>query len=65
MQEPVFSYVPGSSILHRLDPRTKVAAVMLLGILTFRIDNFAGIGALFAFFLCPRFTFRTANESVF
>ncbi len=50
MQEPVFSYVPGSSLLHRLDPRTKVAAVMLLGILTFRIENFAGIGALFAFF---------------
>jgi energy-coupling factor transport system permease protein len=50
MQEPVFSYVPGASILHRLDPRTKVAAVMLLGILAFRIENFAGIGALFAFF---------------
>lgn len=50
MQEPVFSYVPGTSILHRLDPRTKVAAVMLLGILTFRIENFAGIGALFVFF---------------
>lgn len=50
MQEPVFSYVPGASILHRLDPRIKVTAVMLLGILTFRIDNFAGIVALFAFF---------------
>jgi energy-coupling factor transport system permease protein len=50
MQEPVFSYVPGVSFLHRLDPRTKIAAVMLLGILTFRVENFAGIAALFAFF---------------
>ena len=50
MQEPVFSYVPGVSFLHRLDPRTKITAVMLLGILTFRIENFAGVAALFAFF---------------
>lgn len=50
MQEPVFSYVPGASLLHRLDPRTKIASVMLFGILTFRIENFAGIGALFVFF---------------
>lgn len=51
MQEPVFSYMPGVSPLHRLDPRTKIAAVMLLGVLTFRTESFAGIGALFAFFL--------------
>jgi len=50
MQEPVFSYVPGVSLLHRLDPRTKIAAVMLLGVLTFRIESFAGIVTLFAFF---------------
>jgi energy-coupling factor transport system permease protein len=50
MQEPVFSYVPGTSFLHRLDPRTKIVAVMLLGILIFRIKTFAGIGILFAFF---------------
>lgn len=50
MQEPVFSYVPGTSLLHRFDPRTKIVAVMLLGVLIFRIENFAGIGALFTFF---------------
>lgn len=50
MQEPVFSYVPGDSFLHTLDPRTKLAAVMLLGILTFRTESFFGIGALFVFF---------------
>jgi energy-coupling factor transport system permease protein len=50
MHEPVFSYVPGVSPLHKLDPRTKILVVMLLGILTFRIENFKGIGALFIFF---------------
>jgi len=51
MQEPVFSYVPGRSFLHTLDPRTKLAAVMLLGILTFRTESFFGIGILFTFFI--------------
>ena len=50
MHEPVFSYVPGISPLHKLDPRTKIVVVMLLGILAFRIENFAGIGALFMLF---------------
>ena len=51
MQEPVFSYVPGASFLHTLDPRTKLTAVMLLGILAFRTESCFGIGILFAFFL--------------
>ncbi len=46
MHEPVFSYVPGVSPLHKLDPRTKIVVVMLLGILAFRIENFVGIVAL-------------------
>lgn len=50
MQEPVFSYVPGVSPLHKLDPRTKIVAVMLFGILTFRMENFEGIGTLFVIF---------------
>lgn len=50
MHEPVFSYVPGISLLHKLDPRTKIVVVMLLGILAFRIENFMGIGALFMLF---------------
>jgi energy-coupling factor transport system permease protein len=51
MQEPVFSYVPGESFLHKLDPRTKLAAVMLLGILAFRAESFLEIGTLFTFFI--------------
>jgi len=50
MQEPVFSYVPGVSPLHKLDPRTKIVAVMLLGILAFRMENFESIGTLFVLF---------------
>lgn len=51
MQEPVFSYVPGKSYLHTLDPRTKLASVMLLGVLAFRTESFFGIGILFTFFI--------------
>jgi energy-coupling factor transport system permease protein len=50
MQEPVFSYVPGVSVFHKLDPRTKIAAVMLLGILVLRIESFEEIVALFVLF---------------
>jgi energy-coupling factor transport system permease protein len=50
MHEPVFSFVPGTSPLHKLDPRTKIVVVMLLGILAFRIENFSGITALFILF---------------
>jgi energy-coupling factor transport system permease protein len=69
MREPVFSYVPGVSPLHKLDPRTKIIVIMLLGILVFRIENFVGIGALFTLFftlsllsrLPMRILFRTVR----
>ncbi|MGB9928553.1 MAG: energy-coupling factor transporter transmembrane component T family protein [Methanosarcina sp.] len=51
MQEPVFSYVPGTSILHKLDPRTKIVSVMLLGILIFQVESFTGIGVIFLLFI--------------
>lgn len=50
MHEPVFSYVPGTSLVHKLDPRTKIVVVMLLGILAFRIEDLAGIGIMFMLF---------------
>ncbi len=58
MHEPVFSYLPGVSPLHKLDPRTKIVAVMLLEILAFRIENFVGIVALFMFFFALTFLAR-------
>ncbi|WP_440956875.1 energy-coupling factor transporter transmembrane component T family protein [Methanosarcina sp. Mfa9] len=51
MPETAFNYVYGDSLLHRLDPRTKLAAVMCLSILVFREESFAGMGLLIAFFL--------------
>lgn len=50
MHEPVFSYMPGISLIHKLDPRIKIVVLMLLGILAFRIESFLGIGALFMLF---------------
>lgn len=51
MYETAFNYVYGNSLLHRLDPRTKLGAVMCLSILIFREGSFAGMGLLIAFFL--------------
>jgi energy-coupling factor transport system permease protein len=51
MPETAFNYVYGDSLLHRLDPRTKLAAVMCLSILVFREESFAGMGLLITFFL--------------
>jgi energy-coupling factor transport system permease protein len=51
MKEPIFSYMPGTSFLHGLDPRTKLVAVMFLGALSFKAENFMCIVALFLLFL--------------
>lgn len=51
MADLAFNYVPGDSLLHRLDPRTKLISVMLLSILVFREESFAGMGLFIAFFL--------------
>ncbi len=37
-------YVPGSSFVHRLDPRTKILGALLLIILLFLVGSFAGYG---------------------
>lgn len=49
-----FSYIPGNSLLHRLDPRTKIIAIMLSSILIFRAVSFSemfGIGVIFLILL--------------
>ena len=45
-------YFPGDTVIHRMDPRTKILLVMVYIILTFSISNFVGYGllALFIFF---------------
>ena len=45
-----FSYVPGKSLLHKLDPRTKIIGIMLASIFIFRSVNYLemfGIGVVF------------------
>ena len=37
-------YIPGSSIIHRLDPRTKIISTMLLIISLFLVNSFWGYG---------------------
>lgn len=50
MYETAFNYVPGDSLLHRLDPRTKLAGVMLFSILLFREESLIGMGGFAALF---------------
>lgn len=50
MNELFFSYLPGKSILHRLDPRTKLVSVMLLSIVVLRASTFQVLGLLFCLF---------------
>jgi energy-coupling factor transport system permease protein len=44
-------YLPGDSLLHRLDPRTKFLSLLLVMVAVFAIQNLAALGLLFAFFL--------------
>jgi energy-coupling factor transport system permease protein len=49
-----FTYIPGTSLLHRLDPRTKLIGVMLASILIFRSGSFSemlSIGSIFLIIL--------------
>lgn len=39
-------YFPGNSCLHKLDPRTKIIAVLLYMISLFLVNNFWGLGAM-------------------
>ncbi len=55
MPDIMFSYVSGTSFIHRLDPRTKILAVMALSILIFRSATVLHFGAVALLFLilCP------------
>ncbi len=39
-------YLPGNSFLHKLDPRTKIIAVILYMIALFIVNNFVGLGTM-------------------
>ena len=51
MDEILLSYVPGDSFIHRLDPRTKIIAVMTMSFIVFRTATLPELGVLAAFFV--------------
>ena len=66
-------YLPGSSFLHKLDPRTKIIAVVVYMISLFVVNNFWGLGAMLVLSLAIvlisriplRFFFRGIKAIVF
>lgn len=51
-------YFPGDSVIHKMDPRTKILLVLVYIILTFMIDNFVGYAALALFLAFSVFVSR-------
>ncbi len=51
MDELILSYVPGTSPLHKLDPRTKLVALMVTSILVLQIATFPRLGLFAASFV--------------
>ncbi len=66
-------YLPGKSFLHKLDPRTKIIAVVIYMISLFVVNNFWGLGAMLVLSLAVvllsriplRFFFRGIKAIVF
>ncbi|WP_445474275.1 energy-coupling factor transporter transmembrane component T family protein [Methanococcoides methylutens] len=50
MSEILFSYVPGNSFLHSMDPRAKILSVMCLSILIFNVSMLSHLFALAVLF---------------
>lgn len=55
MHEFFFNYVPGNSPIHKLDPRTKLIAVMVVSIFIFNAQTFFEFGIIAGFFLLIAF----------
>ena len=51
-------YFPGNSVIHRMDPRTKILLVLVYIVLTFMINNFAGYVVLALFLAAAVFISR-------
>ncbi|MBN2109961.1 MAG: energy-coupling factor transporter transmembrane protein EcfT [Methanosarcinaceae archaeon] len=68
MRSLFFTYIPGSSPLHILDPRTKIVAVMIASIVIFRSSSLTGImcigTVLLILFLISGVSYRVALASV-
>lgn len=44
-------YIPGNSVIHRLDPRSKIISVILFMIIVFFANHWLGYGLLILFVL--------------
>lgn len=55
MYDYFFNYVPGNSLIHKLDPRTKLIAVMVVSIFIFNSETFFELGVVAGFFLLTAF----------
>lgn len=51
MDELILSYIPGTSPLHKLDPRTKLVTLMVTSILVLRTTTFPELGLFAASFI--------------
>ncbi|MDG6243066.1 MAG: energy-coupling factor transporter transmembrane protein EcfT [Methanolobus sp.] len=51
MNDLFFSFIPGDSILHRLDPRTKILGLMLASMFILKVSSFTGMSLLVFVFL--------------
>ncbi|TGC11134.1 energy-coupling factor transporter transmembrane component T family protein [Methanolobus halotolerans] len=51
MSNLFFTYIPGTSLIHRLDPRTKIISVMIASMIIFKLASFAEMALIGAVFL--------------
>jgi energy-coupling factor transport system permease protein len=51
-------YVPAESAIHRLDPRTKILATLVLLVILFAVHEFAGLGVLTVFLVATALAAR-------
>ncbi len=51
-------YVPAESAIHRLDPRTKILATLVLLVILFAVPEFAGLGVLTVFLVATALAAR-------
>lgn len=65
MRSQFLAYVDGKSFLHKLDPRTKIIALMLLSILIFNTYHFLSLLSLFILFIAAALISRAPLRKLF
>lgn len=65
MKPSIGQYIPGNSILHRSDPRTKLLLTILYMVAVMFIDTFIGYGVAFVFLIVAVIASRVPVKMVF